>query len=187
MAAAMVVTCGCGKKPAEVYAEGDSNLVVVQPTLPVKVYTMRDMDTIIQDGVVLNIAELSYEVWEKTDVQNNGGAKASQTTLHGICLVFNADWVDLGLLQSGVDILNRDSVEYVLADGGTVAGSDADYSDVSMVADAHGGNAVITYQWFSPAAAGDNRPVAVRVPLTFAGETGQVGITVELELNRYPW
>ena len=188
LAGIMLFMAGCSERSVVgAYDDNSSNIIEIRPQVPVKITTQRDLDTIVQDGVVLSISELSYEMWDKADiVEEDGKLSSTADTLYGIMLVFNTDWSDLGLLKPESVILDKENVQFIMKSG-DVLQEDEEYSNVSVSADIYSGNAKITYEWFSKSAEADEKPALVRLPFRFESEGETVDLHVEILLNRYPW
>lgn len=188
LAGIMLLAAGCGERAVvEAYDEFTSNVVEIKPQTPTKITTQRDLQTIVQDGVVLNVSELSYEVWEKADIiERDGKLSSNAETLRGITLVCNADWLELGQLQPEATILDEGRAVFVMPDGTTLEHTPK-YSNVNVTADMHKGNAKIVYEWFSEYAEGEERPLMVSLPFTFSTAESQIDINIDVVLDRYPW
>lgn len=188
---AILLTCmllaGCVKPPIEEGARGVSNILFIGEDLPVKVAACNDYDTIVKDGVVMHISELSYMEWDReTDQDKYSSTGVVSLPRRSIKVILYADWFDLA---GGADVhmpqLDTANAQQVMESGQVLM--DAANSSVAYEPNMQKANSRIIYEWFPPTTDGF-RPSILKLPLSFSGSDGkQVDITMDVEVKDYPW
>lgn len=182
-ALAGLMLVGCGKQPIEAALQGVSNIVVIKDEEPVKVAASNEYDTLIQEGVVIRVSELSYMEWEdgRQGYRNTGVVSLPRRSIR---VKLYADWLDLAGDEIQLPQLDMANARQLLQDGSSL--QDTANATVKYEPDMQKANARIIYEWFPPADA--QAPDAIKLPFRFNGENGrQVDITVEAKIKNYPW